>query len=88
MITPADVKLPLGEAKAPAGDGPELQDLLYREAKEQQLMAFNSRYIGELLSQTKGNVSQAARRCGLERQALQQIMRRYQINADDYRSTD
>ena len=38
-----------------------------------------------LLEEYKGNVSQVARQCGPERQALQQIMRRYQINANDYR---
>jgi transcriptional regulator of acetoin/glycerol metabolism len=32
-----------------------------------------------------GNVTQAAKTCGLERQALQQIMRRYGISADDFR---
>jgi len=49
------------------------------------LKQFNHSFIGQLLEEFNGNVSQAARRCGLERQALQQIMRRYRINADDYR---
>jgi transcriptional regulator of acetoin/glycerol metabolism len=38
-----------------------------------------------LLEEYKGNVSQVARQCGPERHALQQIMRRYQIKANDYR---
>jgi transcriptional regulator with GAF, ATPase, and Fis domain len=38
-----------------------------------------------LLKETGGNFSQAARACGLERQSLQQIMRRYGISADAYR---
>jgi transcriptional regulator of acetoin/glycerol metabolism len=37
------------------------------------------------LSRCQGNVSQAARMCGLERQALQQVMRRYGVRADEYR---
>jgi len=57
----------------------------YKEAKEKILRQFNSDYIGDLLSASGGNVTQAARSCGLERQALQQIMRRYGISADDYR---
>ncbi len=62
------------------------QDLPYKEAKEQILQQFNADYIGHLLSANKGNVSQAARQCEIERQALQQIMRRYGIKAEGYRS--
>ncbi|MCU0602827.1 MAG: sigma-54 dependent transcriptional regulator [Desulfobacterales bacterium] len=58
----------------------------YKDAKQQSLQRFNARFIGRLLAECKGNVSQAARRCGLERQALQQIIRRYGIRADEYRS--
>jgi DNA-binding NtrC family response regulator len=57
----------------------------YRNAKEALLHRFNHEYIGSLLSRTGGNVTQAARQCGLERQALQQIIRRYGIRADDFR---
>jgi transcriptional regulator with GAF, ATPase, and Fis domain len=45
-------------------------------------------YVERLLTLTQGNVSQAARICGLERQALQQIMRRFGIQADGFRSGD
>jgi transcriptional regulator of acetoin/glycerol metabolism len=38
-----------------------------------------------MLTRSQGNVTQAAKKCGLERQALQQIMRRYGIDADLYR---
>jgi DNA-binding NtrC family response regulator len=61
------------------------QDLPYKAAKEQTLQQFNSNYIKNLLSKCNGNVTQAARFCGLERQALQQIMRRYEIKADPFR---
>jgi DNA-binding NtrC family response regulator len=42
-------------------------------------------YISFLLQANSGNVTRAARQCGLERQALQQIMRRYEIKADTFR---
>lgn len=61
--------------------------LPYKEAKERTLHRFNSNYIGELLAANNGNVTQAARSCGLERQALQQIMRRYGIKADTFRNS-
>ncbi len=62
-----------------------LHQLLYKEAKEQTLQQFNATYVGGLLSASNGNVTQAARSCGLERQALQQIMRRYGITAESFR---
>lgn len=70
-------------------DGPRmehpLQQLPYKEAKEQTLQQFNAGYIGNLLAANNGNVTQAARSCGLERQALQQIMRRYKVKANAFR---
>ena len=60
-------------------------DLPYKEAKAQVLKDFNSNFINYLLSKNNGNVTQAAKQCGLERQALQQIMRRYGIKADPFR---
>ena len=61
------------------------QQLPYKQAKEQMLQHFNAGYIGNLLTDSQGNVTQAARSCGLERQVLQQIMRRYGIKADPFR---
>mgnify|MGYP000013518959 CR=1 FL=1 len=66
-------------------DTTDLTAIPYREAKEDVLSQFNRRYIREALEKTGGNVTQAARMCGLERQALQQIMRRYEVKADAYR---
>jgi len=62
------------------------QDLPYKAAKELTLKDFNYNYISFLLQANSGNVTQAARQCGLERQALQQIMRRYGIKAEGFRT--
>jgi DNA-binding NtrC family response regulator len=61
-------------------------NLPYKKAKEKTLVRFNQEYLARLLSENQGNVSRAARQCGLERQALQQIMRRYDIQAKRYRA--
>lgn len=83
-ITPRDVSL--GDNRKPSRRlEPADNDMPYKTAKEKTLKQFNHGFIGQLLEKYNGNVSQAARHCGLERQALQQIMRRYDINADDYR---
>ncbi|SMC22409.1 Response regulator receiver domain-containing protein [Desulfacinum hydrothermale DSM 13146] len=63
-----------------------LHELPYREAKEEVLRRFNTAYIERLLAMTEGNVTRAAQLCGLERQALQQVMRRFKIKADKFRS--
>ena len=70
-------------------DGPRMEHPFhqqpYKEAKEQTLQQFNAGYIGNLLAANNGNVTQSARSCGLERHALQQIMRRYKVKADVFR---
>ena len=85
VIQSKDVQLdkPIPEGKSFSGENPPQRP--YRKAKEKMLEQFNRQYIGSLLKAHRGNVTRAARSCGLERQALQQIMRRYQIKADPYR---
>lgn len=61
------------------------QPLEYREAKDEVLRKFHENYLEKVLSVTQGNVTHAARLCGLERQGLQQVMRRYRIQAEKYR---
>ena len=84
-ILPRDVGLEQEEGESLRTPDESLLHRPYKEAKEKTLQQFNSTFIGRLLTHSKGNVTQAARHCGLERQALQQIMRRYGIKADDYR---
>jgi DNA-binding NtrC family response regulator len=71
----------------PIPENPPFLELPYKEAKENNLSAFNAAYIGHMLTLSKGNVTQAAKACALERQALQQIMRRYGITAEPYRQS-
>ncbi len=84
-ITPKDVGIGRKPASGAVAEITPFLDLPYKEAKENNLSAFNATYIGHMLTLSKGNVTQAARSCGLERQALQQIMRRYGISAEPYR---
>jgi DNA-binding NtrC family response regulator len=66
--------------------GREIYGMDYKEAKEEVLHRFHAEYLGELLRRNNGNVTHSARECGLERQALQQILRRYGIKSQDFRS--
>jgi len=83
-ITPRDVGFEKNIHKS-GFIGQTFQDMTYKDAKEQILKQFNADFIGNLLTMNKGNVTQAARLCGLERQALQQIMRRYGMKAEPFR---
>ncbi len=87
VISPCDVVLDNRKSpiQTPFSDTDNLFKLPYKEAKEELLQQFNRTYIGTLLSLTGGNVTQAAKKCGLERQALQQIMKRFAIAAETYR---
>ena len=83
-ITPRDVGFKK-KTQNSGFTGRIFQDVAYKDAKEQVLKQFNADFIGNLLKMNKGNVTQAARLCGLERQALQQIMRRYGMKAEPFR---
>jgi len=83
-ITPRDVGLEQ-TAQSVKSSGLNISESSYRDAKEQLLHNFNHTFIGDLLSRHKGNVTRTAKHCGMERQALQQIMKRYGIRADIYR---
>ena len=66
--------------------GREIYGMDYKEAKEEVLHRFHAEYLGELLRRNNGNVTHSARECGLERQALQQILRRYGVKSQDFRT--
>ncbi|MBU4525835.1 MAG: sigma-54 dependent transcriptional regulator [Desulfomicrobium sp.] len=57
----------------------------YKTAKEEVLAAFTQSYVHDLLAQTKGNVSEAARVSGLSRVALQKILSRMGESAARFR---
>jgi len=60
--------------------------LPYKKAKEEVLNYFTSTYLKTALTASKGNVSAAARECGMERQAFQRLMRRHSIQSREFRT--
>jgi DNA-binding NtrC family response regulator len=64
----------------------QVQHLDYAGAKEAVLKEFTANYLQAALGRTQGNISLAAKNCGMERQALQRLLRRYQIAISDFRS--
>jgi len=57
----------------------------YKEAKQEIVKLFTRSYVSRMLIESGGNVSSAARNCGMERQALQRLMRKYGIKSQDFR---
>lgn len=83
VITTADLGAELEEKCVVP---PSLSDLPYREAKREIVDSFNKQYLSNLLTESRGNVTHAAKKGGLERQAFQQLLRRYGIRSEDFRS--
>jgi two-component system response regulator HydG len=73
-------------AGSPSGSGapsdslrapwPELAELPYGEAKRRLVTMFDETYTAELLRQSGGNLSEAARRAGLDRSNFRRLLKR------------
>ena len=87
IVTLADLGFAEGEEAAPpcGRSFEELLTLPYNQAKSILVSRFSESYLQNLLSRNHGNVTNAAADCGLERQALQRIMRRYGIVSVDFK---
>lgn len=58
----------------------------YNTAKKINDEQFTKQYLSILLTITKGNISQAAKLANIERQSLQKILKRYNIDPSDFRN--
>jgi DNA-binding NtrC family response regulator len=63
----------------------EMYNLPYNDAKTKILKQFSVEYLCNLLRRHNGNVTNAAADCGMERQGLQRLMRRYNIISADFK---
>ena len=82
QITPLD--LPLAILESVKGAVPSNEES-FRAAKRRVIEEFESRYLSEVLSETAGNVSEAARRCGMKRSAFQRLMAKYSLQTLEFR---
>ncbi len=86
-VDPADSEMPEQrpdqENRSPGFE--DLYSVPYNEAKAEIIKKFSEDYLKKLLIRHQGNVTNAAGECGLERQALQRIMRRYKIVSADFK---
>jgi two-component system response regulator GlrR len=57
----------------------------FRAARARETIAFETRYLRELMTATGGNVTEAARRAGLERRAMGKLLKRRGIERERFR---
>ena len=57
----------------------------FKEAKENILTTFQVEYLRRVLAKHGGNVSLAAKECGLKRPYLHRLMREHHIEAKEFR---
>lgn len=75
----------IGISEKHDGDSwPSVYHLPYKEAKSSILSHFHRTYLSRILALHRGNVTRAAEACGLERQALQQLLRRYGVSRQEF----
>jgi len=75
VITEKDINLPPINQQRGFIDG--LEGLPYKYAKEKVLERFEVDYFKRLLNKHKGNISEAARECGLDRRTIHRIIKKY-----------
>lgn len=82
QITPLD--LPLSILESVKGSVRPTEES-FRAAKLRLIEEFETRYLSQILSETGGNVSEAARRCGMKRSAFQRQMAKYGLQTLEFR---
>jgi two-component system response regulator GlrR len=57
----------------------------FKEEKDEVIKRFERQYLTTLLTEEKGHVSNAAKRAGLDRKNLWQLMKRHRLDADAFK---
>ena len=60
-------------------------DMCYKDAKKEALDIFSREYLTSLFKETRGNISEASRRSGLERASIQKIIKRLDMDMSQFR---
>ncbi len=69
----------------PSGPSEEIWDVPFKKAKCRILVDFYHQYLSYVLRQCKGNVSQAAKICGVKRQYLHRLMKIANLQSSSFR---
>lgn len=58
----------------------------FSSAKKIIIEAFEKKFLLERLNETSGNVSEAAKIAGIERQSFQRLMKKYNLSSEDFKN--
>lgn len=64
----------------------DLSKFTYQDAKSKALHIFNKNYLSQILQQSKGNISLASDRAGMDRSNFKKIVKKYDIDITEFRS--
>lgn len=81
-ITIEDLPKEVRMAQPPLNILYPVENLLYKDAKEAWLAAFERNYLTSLLKGTSGNISRAAQKAGIDRKTIHRLIKRYKLNAE------
>jgi DNA-binding NtrC family response regulator len=76
---------PDGSGPAPATQPAAGHALSFRALKRATIESFEKNYLARLMSEHRGNVSEAARASGKERRDLGKLLRKYQLDPKSFR---
>ena len=86
VIWPTDIPTENGKNKAnQVLVMPCVAHLPYKKAKDEILGRFSVAYLTRALQTSTGNVTVAARKCGMERQSLQRLLKKYHLDPSGFR---
>jgi DNA-binding NtrC family response regulator len=78
-VAMGDIHLPRDESPPPAPGEVPSPVRAYKEARAEQLAAFERRYLEELMAQYGGDLSEASRRARMDRGYLSSLLRRHRL---------
>ncbi len=84
-ILPEDIQLESEETECLVKNLDEIISKPYKDAKSLIMKHFATKYLTTYLEKTRGNVTEAAKISGLERQSFQHLMRKYNIKSENFR---
>ncbi len=73
-ITPLDLQEVVLEG---SGVGNYSKDISFKSAKKKWLASFEKKYFSDILEETRGNISKAAKKAGIDRKTVYRIMKKH-----------
>jgi two-component system, NtrC family, response regulator HydG len=59
-----------------------IENLNFKQAKEQCIASFEKKYLTMLLNNTSGNISRAAKKAGIDRKTIHRLMKRFNMDSN------